>query len=103
MAQAKSQYNHGEAFCLMTYATADGEKEVLWNSRDGVTPFMILSKDGKEMQHVNCASDKCVPDYRPLSGMRVFVDATRELITPKLNEYVDQIWDDPQYPASKRW
>ena len=55
------------------------------------------------MSHVEWSHDECVPDFIPPKGMRVFVDATRELVTPKLNEYIDQIWDDPDYPASKRW
>ena len=104
MLEAKKKYLHGEAFCLMKYQTDDGtETETLWNSRDGVTPFMLLSKTGKKMSHIDWRSDKCVPDFKPPSGMRVFVDATRELVTPELNEYVDQIWDDPNYPASKQW
>lgn len=104
MLEAKKKYLHGEAFCLMKYQTDDGtETETLWNSRDGVTPFILVSRTGKNMSHTDWHGDKCVPDFKPPSGMRVFVDATRELVTPELNEYVDQIWDDPYYPASKVW
>ena len=96
-------YNHAEAFCLMKYASDDGSvSEILWNSRDGVTPFSIISKNGrKRMEHVDWNDDECVPDFKPPSGMRVFIDATLELVTPKLNEYVDRIWDDVNWPASK--
>lgn len=34
------EYRHAEAFCLMTYLCKGcGHREVIWNSRDGVTPF----------------------------------------------------------------
>jgi hypothetical protein len=89
-----SKYKHGEAFCLMVYEAEDGERETLWNSRDGVTPFMITSRSGKRMQHIDWRSDKATPDFKPLSGMRVFVDATEELVTPELNKYVGKIFTE---------
>ena len=88
------QYKHNEAFCLMRYGSDDGtEIEVLWNSRDGVTPFMIGSRLTEGMlRHIDWQEDKCRPDLTPHKGMRIFVNATKELVTPKLNEYVKQIW-----------
>ena len=104
MATQESTYKHGEAFMLMKYQTDDGtETETLWNSRDGVTPFCLLSKGGKVMHHVEWKKDERRIDFIPPSGMRIFVDATIELITPALNKYVDEIWDDQNYPASKQW
>lgn len=36
---SSNPYQHAEAFCLMQYASKDGsEREIVWNSRDGVTP-----------------------------------------------------------------
>jgi hypothetical protein len=88
-----ASYKHREAFCLMTYRSDDGStEEVLWNSRDGVTPFMLKSRDGKMMQHVDWRSDQCFPDFKPPSGMRMFVDATRELVTLELEKYVEFIF-----------
>lgn len=88
----ESKYAHGEAFCLMKYQTQDGkETEFLWNSRDGVTPFSITSLTGNTMYHVEWKSDKCIPDYNPPKGMRIFVGATKELATPALNAYIDKI------------
>lgn len=89
-------YNHPEAFCLMKYRTDDGsEEEILWNSRDGVTPFMLRSKNGKMMHHVDWQLDyPTKPDFKPPSGMRVFVDATQELVTPQLKEYVEKIFKE---------
>lgn len=98
------KYLHKEAFCLMQYRSADGtEAEVTWNSRDGVTPFIVHSRSGVEMTHVNWHRDYFAPNHQPRKGQRVFVDATRELVTSELQKYVDRIWDDPQYPASRRW
>lgn len=84
----------------MTYATDDGtEKETLWNSRDGVTPFVITSATTeKEMRHVAWNMDAKKFDFVPPVGMRVFVDATRELAEPRLHEYIDKHW-----PMSNYW
>ena len=93
--KAESNYKHGEAFCLMQYRSDDGtESEQLWNSRDGVTPFVVNSRSGIPMRHVDWQHDKCIPDFVPPSGMRMFVDATEELVTPVLNEYVDRIFTE---------
>jgi hypothetical protein len=88
-------YVHKEAFCLMQYATDDGFLvEILWNSRDGVTPFGITSKDGRPMKHVHWDKDDCMPGFKPKPGMRIFVDATEELVKPRLLEYVEKIFSD---------
>lgn len=90
-----SKYNHREAFCLMQYRSDDGtEAEQLWNSRDGVTPFIISSRNGKSMHHVEWNKDSCLPNFSPPKGMRIFVNATRELVTPRLREYVDKIFTE---------
>lgn len=53
-----------------------GGTEILWNSRDGVTPFIIDCKhkdcDG-EAKHVNWNSDKFAPNHKPEKGDRVFI------------------------------
>jgi hypothetical protein len=93
---SKKKYNHAEAFCVMTYQSDDGTiTEQLWNSRDGVTPFMIMSRNGgRELRHIDWGKDYPQPNYKPLPGKRIFVDATRELVTPKLNEYVEKIFTE---------
>lgn len=75
-----TKYNHKEAFCLMLYKCEKcGKVEQLWNSRDGVTPFIINCIDcGGEAIHIEWNSDRCVPDYRPYPGQRIFVNMTRE-------------------------
>jgi hypothetical protein len=66
---------HAEAYCLMKYASDDGHiVEWLWNSRDGVTPFMISAQDGKTLlHHVDFHLDRFLPLYKPLAGERIFI------------------------------
>lgn len=72
--------NHAEAFCLMTYKCDSCQKEEeLWNSRDGVTPFIInCAFCAGDAVHINFRSDKFMPNYCPDKGQRIFVDMTAE-------------------------
>lgn len=82
-------FRHREAYCLMKYASDGGQVvEWIWNSRDGVTPFIVRSRCGKEMRHVQWVYDIRIIDYYPLPGERIFVDATPELLKPKAEEMV---------------
>ena len=93
--------NHAEAFCLMRYATKDGrESEIIWNSRDGVTPFGISSRQGKEMFHEDWHADEYKPDHVPKKGDRVFVDITQERFNNLILKMIDHLWDDPKVPMS---
>jgi hypothetical protein len=97
-------YLHTEAFCLMKYATKDGsEVEYIWNSRDGVTPFMVHSRSGAEMQHVDWQHDRCIPDYEPQIGERIFVDLTPMRARILAAEMVSRYWDHPEYPLSTQY
>lgn len=102
-----STYQHGEAYCLMTYRADDGsETEVVWNSRDGVTPFVISLRSGKPASHVNWHLDERMPeDWLPPPGMRVFVDLTEERARELALANARRFWNDPGYPASQtgRW
>jgi hypothetical protein len=72
-------HGHAEAFKLMTYRSDDGtESETIWNSRDGVTPFVITLRSGKQATHVDWQNDRYAPDHKPAPGDRIFVDLTRE-------------------------
>lgn len=85
---------HREAYCLMKYRSDDGaEEEMLWNSRDGVTPFIITSKTGKKMSHVEWNKDTYITDFDPPIGTRIFVDATLQLVKPELEKYIERIWN----------
>jgi hypothetical protein len=73
-----AKYQHAEAYCLMTYRADDGEEETIWNSRDGVTPFIVTLKSGKQAMHVDWSTDRRDPNYKPKPGERIFVDLTEE-------------------------
>ena len=78
-------YKHPEAFCLMEYQCGKcGGMEILWNSRDGVTPFQINCQIcGDRMSHVHPSHDICAPSFGTeamgprYSKMRLFVPITR--------------------------
>lgn len=98
------KHDHGEAFCHMLYISDDGRQmEWLWNSRDGVTPFVISSETGKPMSHSYFGEDRYDPDYNPQPGDRIFVDCKPEMIRDKAWEYVTKYWNNPEYPMSKTW
>lgn len=74
------KYNHAEAFCVMSYECEEcGHVERIWNSRDGITPFVVCCRlcDGSSI-HVRWNRDNCIPDYEPDQGERIFVDFTEE-------------------------
>jgi hypothetical protein len=94
-----------EAFCLMSYATDDNrEMEAIWNSRDGVTPFIVhSSRSGREMRHVDWHRDTYNPNHVPRQGDRIFVDITPEEWERINREQIDRFWDHPEYPMSKHF
>lgn len=87
---------HGEAFKLMTYRADDGseEEEVIWNSRDGVTPFVITLRSGKQATHVNWGGDRYAPDHKPQLGERIFVDITPERAQRAAQRNAQNWWDN---------
>lgn len=61
-------YQHREGFCLMLYQGKESQRVVdIWNSRDGVTPFMCWF-EGEEYRHIAFQFDRCVPNHRPRPG-----------------------------------
>jgi hypothetical protein len=97
----KARYNHKEAFCLMTYKSkTTGLTELIWNSRDGATPFCIKMQDGSEGEHINWNNDRLAPCHIPNVGDRVFVNLTAEHATKFRTEYVDRYWDHTEFPMS---
>lgn len=100
MEEAMKPAAHKEAFCLMQYYDEkNGTLELLWNSRDGVTPFCIGSRDGlSTMHHVNWNLDECRPGHTPKAGDRIFVDLNLEHALPFSREYVEKHWEHGEYP-----
>lgn len=93
------KHNHNEAFKRMRYEGEGGRREWIWNSRDGITPFVVMSADREvEMSHGNWHLDQYLPGYIPPVGSRVFVDMTEEIARPKAVEYVERHWENPEFP-----
>lgn len=105
-------YQHAEAFRLMRYGCKPrttpfgsrdgcGAVEVIWNSRDGVTPFVVGCRScGGEMSHLPpWQDDPLVPDYMPPLGSRIFVDLTVERARQKAKETAARYWET--YPPSR--
>ena len=93
------KYLHGGAFMLMNYVSDDGKvREVLWNSRDGVTPFCLGSVDGVEMTHARWQDDLRSTLHVPEVGSRMFVDLTKDRMLEYKRAMVERAWDDEKYP-----
>ena len=87
---------HKDAFMLMIYEDeVNGRRELIWNSRDGVAPFIIRSKDGNTSRHVEWKLDYYLPNYVPPVGSQIFVDSTLEVMTLKATRYVEENWANP--------
>lgn len=91
-----TEYKHKEAFCLMIYENKDGSiQETLWNSRDGVTPYIIRDRSGSiELTHVKWGWDHCVPNHKPRPGDRIFASITLEKARESRTRYVEKYWDE---------
>lgn len=86
-----------EAFNLMKYACEEGHHLTIWNSRDGVTPFIIccpVEGCGFDSRHVDWDSDVYAPSHVPKTGDYVFVDLTIEIARAGRFKYVETYWDD---------
>lgn len=78
----------------MLYRDTNGNEEWIWNSRDGVTPYGITSRQGFNATHCEWSRDRCVPDHKPNPGDRIFVDLTIERAREHRREFVDKWWND---------
>ena len=91
-------YNHREAYCLMTYQCQRCERtEQIWNSRDGVTPFITtcyIEGCRGESQHINWHEDIQIPEYKLVSGQRFWRDGTYEEAREIIRR---RVMSNPQY------
>lgn len=96
------EYLHGESYRLMQYVDkVTGKKEIIWNSRDGVTPFAHESRDGNQTQHVEWESDVFAEFHVPDIGDRIWMTATHALVEEQAKKYVDGFWNNDQYTMSE--
>lgn len=90
-------HEHGEAFALMRYdCRACSNSEITWNSRDGVTPFVMHCPEcGGDMVHVDWGSDIYAPDHIPEPGQGVWIDLPDSLkpavARARIEAYKDQV------------
>lgn len=93
-----------EAFALMAYIAQDGSNKSfsLWNSRNGVTPFVAFI-EGVEYQHIDMHLDRCIPTHIPDDGDYMFVDLTPEFVLDFTIARVDREWEGGEYSMSKQW
>jgi hypothetical protein len=95
-AEKKAKHQHQEAFALMKYRADDRHlEEILWNSRDGVTPFTLSMRDGSSGTHVDWRNDEYAPDHQPQIGDRIFVDLTVARAHEIATRQAQAIWDKP--------
>lgn len=96
------RYNHAEAFCLMRYGAVDDNDRpadgllIIWNSRDGVTPFCIFH-EGKEYRHVEWSRDRCVPEHKLYPGDLFFRDQTVDDARAFADRRAKQFWTENAY------
>lgn len=101
------QYNHAEAFCLMSYqCEICGHNERIWNSRDGVTPFIIgCPVCGQPThKHVDWGNDVCSPLHSMMlkPGDRYFTDLTMARAREIAAIRVDRMIAEGGMPANTR-
>jgi hypothetical protein len=91
-------HKHGEAFCHMTYRSDDKSVAVrIWNSRDGVTPFVItIPGTNKQATHVEWHTDLYDPNYKPKPGDLIFVDMTEEAAHEYARINAERYFSDPK-------
>jgi len=107
----KGKHIQKETFCLMKYKCEKCLKEeLIWNSRDGVTPFAIgcsfCKREGSEhgtMQHIDWSGDKYLPDYFPKFGERVFITMPKEILQLIVKARVEAYWNLKNYPMKESY
>lgn len=92
-----------EAYCLMLYRDTAGNEEWIWNSRDGVTPFGVRSRQGLDATHVEFGRDRFEPLHEPKLGDRIFVNLTMDRARERRRAFVDEYWDNSQLMMPTRY
>lgn len=91
MGKIRPEHNHAEAFCHMEYQGQARcgmmQKIVIWNSRDGVTPF-TCNLLGIQLTHNNWHQDIYDPNYKPKKGEYIWISWD----TVSAEIYAEQRW-----------
>lgn len=107
-------FNHLEAFCHMIYECEKcGWIIRVWNSRDGVTPFIgprchlfhdfypDTHRCNGMTQHAMWDQDEYDPDYELQPGDYYWTDYTEEDAKRKVYRTVEDLWDDAEFSMCK--
>jgi len=81
----------------MLYRDDHGNEEWIWNSRDGVSPFCLMSPQGLEARHVEWSRDRYAPNHVPEIGDRIFVDMTPDRAKQLAETWFDRMSQLPDY------
>jgi hypothetical protein len=96
--KSKAEHQYGERFCLMLYqGQKTGRIVDIWNSRNGVTPFMV-DIDGETYQHVHFQRDRPAPDHQLRPGDYFF----RGITEAEAERYAAMVADRMEPNASER-
>lgn len=89
-------FEYSEGFCLMEYYADDGLCRCnIWNSRDGVTPFIVHCPiKNKECSHTNSGNDLRISNYTPYPGQLVFIDLTDAKLCEYKTRQIEAQWKD---------
>jgi len=90
---------HAEAFCLITYCSADGKfEEQIWNSREGPTPCVVYARDAQTpLQHVHSQGGTSSASQPLRIGDRIFVDMTLVNAIAHKQRMVENEWENPEF------
>jgi hypothetical protein len=94
-----AKHVHAEAFCLITYRSADGRlEEQIWNSRDRATPFVVYARDTETpLQYVHSWIGQYSASQPPKIGDRIFVDMTLESVIAYKQRMIESEWENPEF------
>jgi len=87
----------------MLYRDSAGNEEWIWNSRDGVTPFIVRSRQGLSSQHVDWKRDRFLPYHVPAVGDRIFVTTTPERAREQAESWYETWSKDPEHGPYFCW
>jgi len=93
---------YAEAYALMRYrAWGASDVEIIWNSRDGITPFTVAARPpgGEFLTHVEFDRDARMVLHVPAIGDRIFVDQTLDRAREFRERFVATYWERARMDA----
>jgi hypothetical protein len=98
--EPRVEHEHTDAYKLLSYRSKDGQhEETIWNSRDGIAPVLVPSRDGKQtLYHCHRERDLYAPDHQPQEGERIIVDLQLDRALELARQHVREWWMHPTQP-----